>query len=110
MFSSKSRKKSVLSAKLYITDRTDRLSAEIKTNMFCMGGTERDIAELSESDILTFLKEIRENRRRQLEASGRDVDLIYYLWVEPFSFEALEADDDSREFILNVYTERICAR
>lgn len=72
----------ILNGTLYLTDDTDKLSREIAENCFPLPISGENIKEINIADVLTFLAQIKNNRRIQLKNSGLPVTLIYYLWFD----------------------------
>ena len=108
--------KFILRQKLYIADSDKFLSEEIYNNCFGLFVTQQERTEINIDKILNILKMIRDNRKNQLNKTSKNINLIYYSWVDeqneqlrfnfinathkklPFGCEILTATDE-REIV-----------
>ncbi len=97
---------------VFITDSVNDLDTEIRDNCCHIGITEEVIPYVQPETLITFLDIVKKSRKKALQHSGLDIDLIYYIWHDqqagqlrfnfinsnhlhlPFGAEVILADDE----------------
>ena len=67
---------------VYLTEKTDELKLEIASNHWIVSVPPALVGQVSASDFLAFIQQVKDRYQVQLEQSGLDIDLIFYLWFE----------------------------
>jgi hypothetical protein len=73
---------SIKSDQLLITDSVNNIKEEIAENCWSISMTDEIAANCSPDELSKFLRDVKEDRRRQLIQSNSGVGLIYYIWVD----------------------------
>lgn len=68
--------------KILIVDNTENLSAEMEQNMWFIGGSFEEIFSLSDEEWKSFFGELISDRKKQLDLSSIETDLIFYAWYD----------------------------
>jgi len=74
--------KEFIDERILIVDNTDNLSAEMDQNMWFIGGTFEEIFSLSTDEWKTFFGDLINDRKKQLDSSSIETDLIFYAWYD----------------------------
>jgi len=67
---------------LFLTTNIDSLEAEIYHNMICIEAYENISKEISVDEIISFLHNVKTNRKEQLVSNNNVSGLKFYLWVD----------------------------
>ena len=65
---------------IYITDKTDGMEKEIYENYVKIGVPEEHLENISAIFFQSFLYEVKQNAKRNLDTNSLGVDLIFYVW------------------------------
>jgi hypothetical protein len=72
----------IVTDEIFISNKTDSIKNEIQTNQWSISLPNDIVGHLTDSDLLSFLQKIIENRQHQLNSSEFQTDLIFYSWVD----------------------------
>ena len=71
-----------LSDPIYLTEKTNELSEEIKHNCWGFAAPPEIADQITTSDVLEFIQLVKENYKKQLALSPLNIDLVFYLWFD----------------------------
>ena len=67
---------------IYLTDKTDEMEKEIYENYVKIGVPEEHLENISAIFFQSFLYEVKQNAKRNLDTNLLGVDLIFYVWFD----------------------------
>lgn len=74
--------KEIITDEIYLAESTNEIRCEIAANCWSIGIHSETAKQIEPKDIQMFLGEVKANRVDQVKQSGKNVDLLYYLWYD----------------------------
>lgn len=72
----------IITDEIYLTESLDNLSKEIETNHWSIG-IDSETANLMDCiDLTDYFRKVVSNRIEQLDKSGKNLELIFYIWYD----------------------------
>ena len=72
----------IKSDRIYLTDNLEELNLEIENNHWSIGIDSVTAKQVNTNDLEGFLKEMVQNRTRQLNESDKEIGLLFYAWFD----------------------------
>jgi hypothetical protein len=99
-----------ISEPIYITDQTDQINSEIKSNYWVISAPSAIISQTTSVDFLEFIQSVKGNYKNQLNKAELNINLIFYLWFEEpgeLCFNFINSNHESLPFGCKLkFTER----
>jgi hypothetical protein len=72
----------VITDPIYIGLTEDDLDQELKTNTWLISCSQEETIHLTSEDFKQFFDAVIENRKQQIQTSGLDHSMLFYLWYD----------------------------